>query len=126
LVFLKTGLLLAVAGPRANAVYVATSADGPWFGTGEQGVYNNPTLVPRQDGSVVLFCHDCAHGTGTYHGYGDSATGIMGELAAGSVNYTWKEWVPPASGQDGGNYISNLPQLLVISDFLNPFLKDCL
>jgi hypothetical protein len=92
-------LLLAVIAPGpGTSVYVATSANGPWTGAGEKGVYNNPTLVPRPDGSVVLFCHDCADDK---IGWGDSAMGMMGKLPTGSANYTWNEWAPPASGQDG-------------------------
>jgi len=86
-----------------NRVYAATSADGPWVAIEIQGVYNNPTLVPRPDGSIVMFCHDCAH-KGQYNGWGASATGVMGEPTAGGLNYTWKEWAPPATGQDGGEY----------------------
>lgn len=90
-------LLLAVIGQK-NAVYTASSADGPWVSAKTNGVdYNNPTLVPRLDGSVVLYCHDCAHDP---VGYGDSAMGVLGKPAAGG-GYQWQEWAAPAGVQDG-------------------------
>ena len=53
-------LLLAVIG-QGCAVYIAADASGPWRCANVTSEYNNPTLVPRPDGSVVLYCHDCAH-----------------------------------------------------------------
>ena len=46
-------LLLAVIG-TSTSVFVATGPDGPWVGT-SVGNYNNPTLVPRPDGGIVLY-----------------------------------------------------------------------
>ena len=86
-------LLLAVIG-QGCAVYIAADASGPWRCANVTSDYNNPTLVPRPDGSVVLYCHDCAHDR---IGWGDSASGVMGASATGP----WSEWKPPAGGQDG-------------------------
>lgn len=86
-------LLLAVIGTTCS-VYSSMDADGPWECAGNVTLYNNPTLVPRPDGTVVLFCHDCAHDP---VGYGDSAMGVLGKSATGP----WIEWKAPATGQDG-------------------------
>ena len=71
----QTRLLLAVIGTPC-AVYSSTDAAGPWV-CANISSYNNPTLVPRPDGSVVLFCHDCAHDR---IAWGDSASGVLGEI----------------------------------------------
>jgi hypothetical protein len=86
-------LLLAVIG-QGCAVYIAEEPTGPWRCANVTTDYNNPTLVPRPDGSVVLYCHDCAHDP---IGWGDSASGVMGASATGP----WTVWQPPAEGQDG-------------------------
>lgn len=64
-------LLLAVIGVPC-AVYASASgtAAGPWTCASPGQTFNNPTLVPRPDGSVVLFWHN----TG---GWGTAVSGAV-------------------------------------------------